>query len=310
MIKTKLLTKDYGKKRAVDNLTIQVRPGEVTGFLGPNGAGKTTTMKMIMGLQTPSSGEATINGRPLCRHRAPMREVGASLNPRDFHPGRTARAHLSSLAATHGIGTRRVDEVLGLTGLEAVANKRAGTFSLGMSQRLGIAAALLGDPATLILDEPVNGLDPEGVVWVRDLVKRLAAEGRTIFLSSHLMNEMAVTADHLIVIGRGKLLAEGSMESILKADSEVTTTVRSPQIVQLRDVLVPQGASVELTGSNEAIVKKIETTVIGETAAKKGLVLHELTPVRTSLEQVFMNLTGDAVEYRSTSAHEPRKGQK
>jgi ABC transporter related len=239
-----------------------------------------------------------------------MREVGASLNPRDFHPGRTARAHLSSLAATHGIGTRRVDEVLGLTGLEAVANKRAGTFSLGMSQRLGIAAALLGDPATLILDEPVNGLDPEGVVWVRDLVKRLAAEGRTIFLSSHLMNEMAVTADHLIVIGRGKLLAEGSMESILKADSEVTTTVRSPQIVQLRDVLVPQGASVELTGSNEAIVKKIETTVIGETAAKNGLVLHELTPVRTSLEQVFMNLTGDAVEYRSTSAHEPRKGQK
>ena len=269
MIETQLLTKDYGKKRAVDNLTIQVGLVRSRGFLGPNGAGKTTTMKMIMGLQAPSSGDATINGRPLCRHRAPMREVGASLNPRDFHPGRTARAHLSSLAA-----------------------------------------ALLGDPATLILDEPVNGLDPEGVVWVRDLVKRLAAEGRTIFLSSHLMNEMAVTADHLIVIGRGKLLAEGSMESILKADSEVTTTVRSPQIVQLRDVLVPQGAFVELTGSDEAVVKKIETTVIGEIAAKNGLVLHELTPVRTSLEQVFMNLTGDAVEYRSTSAHESRKGQK
>ncbi len=269
MIETKLLTKDYGKKRAVDNLTIQVRPGAVTGFLGPNGAGKTTTMKMIMGLQTPSSGEVTINGRPLCRHRAPMREVGASLNPRDFHPGRTARAHLRSLAA-----------------------------------------ALLGDPATLILDEPVNGLDPEGVVWVRDLVKRLAAEGRTIFLSSHLMNEMAVTADHLIVIGQGKLLAEGSMESILKADSEVTTTVRSPQIERLRDVLVPQGALVEITGADEAVVKKIETTVIGEAAARNGIVLHELTPVRTSLEQVFMNLTGDAVEYRSTDAYEPRKGQK
>ena len=256
MIETKLLTKDYGKKRAVDNLTIQVRPGAVTGFLGPNGAGKTTTMKMIMGLQTPSSGEVTINGRPLCRHRAPMREVGASLNPRDFHPGRTARAHLRSLAA-----------------------------------------ALLGDPATLILDEPVNGLDPEGVVWVRDLVKRLAAEGRTIFLSSHLMNEMAVTADHLIVIGQGKLLAEGSMESILKADSEVTTTVRSPQIERLRDVLVPQGALVEITGADEAVVKKIETTVIGEAAARNGIVLHELTPVRTSLEQVFMNLTGDAEVY-------------
>lgn len=269
MIETKLLTKDYGKKRAVDNLTIQVRPGAVTGFLGPNGAGKTTTMKMIMGLQTPSSGEVTINGRPLCRHRAPMREVGASLNPRDFHPGRTARAHLRSLAA-----------------------------------------ALLGDPATLILDEPVNGLDPEGVVWVRDLVKRLAAEGRTIFLSSHLMNEMAVTADHLIVIGQGKLLAEGSMESILKADSEVTTTVRSPQIERLRDVLVPQGALVEITGADEAVVKKIETTVIGEAAARNGIVLHELTPVRASLEQVFMNLTGDAVEYRSTDAYEPRKGQK
>ena len=293
------LTKQYGEKTAVDDLSFTVAPGRVTGFLGPNGAGKSTTMRMIIGLDTPTAGTATVNGRHYAEHRAPLHEVGALLEARALHPGRSARDHLLALAATAGIGATRVDAVLDLAGLSSVARKRVGGFSLGMGQRLGIATALLGDPATVILDEPVNGLDPEGVLWVRTLARELAAEGRTVFLSSHLMNEMAITADQLIIIGRGRLIADAPVEEFLRRATGNLVRVRSPRATELRDLLLADGVNISSQAREELEIRGLSAEEIGDRAALAGLALHELTPVQASLEDVFMNLTHDSVEYRS-----------
>jgi ABC-2 type transport system ATP-binding protein len=302
MITAEGLVKRYGAKTAVNDISFSVRPGIVTGFLGPNGAGKSTTMRMIVGLDRPTSGSVTVNGRPYAEHSAPLREVGALLDAKAVHTGRSAYNHLLAMGATHGIGKARVREVIGMTGLESVASKRVGGFSLGMGQRLGIAAALLGDPATLILDEPVNGLDPEGVLWVRNLVKQLASEGRTVFLSSHLMSEMAVTADHLIVLGRGRIIADAPMATILAEASGASVLLRSPQAAHLAQLLA--GPDITITSSErEALhVTGLTAVQIGETAARAGVVLHELTPGNASLEQAYMELTQDDVEYHATTA--------
>jgi ABC-2 type transport system ATP-binding protein len=302
MIQATHLTKRYGAKTAVDDATFTVRPGIVTGFLGPNGAGKSTTMRMIVGLDRPTSGSVTLDGVPYAAHRAPLREVGVLLDAKAVHPGRSARGHLRALAATHGIPNRRVDEVIGLTGLDAVAGKRVKGFSLGMGQRLGIAAALLGDPATLILDEPVNGLDPEGVIWVRKLARHLAAEGRTVFLSSHLMSEMAQTADHIIVLGRGRVIADAPVAEVVASATGVgAVRVRSPHAEQLAAVLAAENgtATPDATGLT---VTGIRSERIGELAAQHGLVLHELTPVAGSLEDAYLALTQDEVEYHAGGA--------
>jgi ABC-2 type transport system ATP-binding protein len=298
MIEVNGLTKRYGSTVAVDELTFTVRPGQVTGFLGPNGAGKSTTMRIIVGLARPTTGQATVNGRPYRRHAAPLCEVGALLEAGSVHKGRSARNHLLALAHTHAIPARRVDEVLAMVGLESVARRRAGGFSLGMGQRLGIAAALLGDPAAVILDEPVNGLDPDGVLWVRTLLKELAAEGRTVLVSSHLMSEMAVTADHLLIIGRGRLLADTSVDELIARVAVARVLVRSPDATALRDALVRLGATVTDRGPGGLNVDGLAAESIGEVAAARGLVLHELVPQRASLEQAYMELTRDAVEYR------------
>ena len=302
MIEATHLTKRYGAKTAVDDASFTVRPGIVTGFLGPNGAGKSTTMRMIVGLDRPTSGSVTIGGAPYAEHRAPLREVGVLLDAKAVHPGRSARGHLRALAATHGIPNRRVDEVIGLTGLDAVAGKRVKGFSLGMGQRLGIAAALLGDPGVLILDEPVNGLDPEGVIWVRTLARHLASEGRTVFLSSHLMSEMAQTADHIIVLGRGRVIADAPVAEIVASATGVgAVRVRSPHAAQLAAaVAAEQGvATADATGLT---VTGIRSERIGEIAAQHGLVLHELTPVAGSLEDAYLALTQDEVEYHAGGA--------
>ncbi|MFV0254272.1 MAG: ABC transporter ATP-binding protein [Beutenbergiaceae bacterium] len=301
MIEAVHLSKRYGAKTAVDDVSFAVEPGRVTGFLGPNGAGKSTTMRMIVGLDRPTRGEVRVNGKRYAEHKAPLREVGALLEAKAVHTGSSARNHLRGLAATHGIGRKRVEEVIDMTGLADVANKRVGGFSLGMGQRLGIAAAMVGDPATLILDEPVNGLDPEGVKWVRNMVRYLADEGRTVFLSSHLMSEMAITADQLIVIGRGRIVRTGTVADIVASRGTGSVHVRSPQTAVLATVLQSQGATVtriedqllEVTGSTAA--------EIGDTAAARGIALHELTPVNGSLEEAFMALTADEVEYQSES---------
>ena len=300
MIEVHELTKRYGSKTAVDGLTFTVRPGIVTGFLGPNGAGKSTTMRVILGLDRPTSGTATVNGRPYAAHTAPLREVGALLEARAVHTGRSAYHHLLAMAATTGIATSRVDEVVDIVGLHEVARKRAGGFSLGMGQRLGIASALLGDPRTLILDEPVNGLDPEGILWIRNLMRALAADGRTVFVSSHLMNEMAVTAEHLIVVGRGRLIADVSVSEFIEQASQNTVRVRSPQAAALHDLLV--GPDVAITSIAQGVfeVSGLSADRIGEVAAGGGLTLHELSPQRPSLEEAFMALTHDAVEYTAT----------
>jgi len=302
MINAEGLTKRYGAKTAVDDISFTVKPGMVTGFLGPNGAGKSTTMRMIVGLDRPSAGTVTVNGKRYAEHHAPLREVGALLDAKAIHTGRTAFNHLLAMGATHGIGRARVDEVIGLTGLESVAGKRVGGFSLGMGQRLGIAAALLGDPATLILDEPVNGLDPEGVRWVRQLARHLASEGRTIFLSSHLMSEMAQTADHLIVLGRGKIIADAPMSEILSSSTRNTVRLRSPRAAELASLL--QGAEVGITSTEPGLltVSGLSAPVIGDTAARAGIALHELTPVAASLEEAYMDLTQDSVEYHAGAA--------
>jgi ABC-2 type transport system ATP-binding protein len=290
------LSKRYGSKVAVDDLTVSVGPGVVTGFLGPNGAGKSTTMRLILGLDRPSGGVARVNGRTYGELAAPLREVGALLEARSLHSGRTARNHLRVLAATHGIGGARVDELLEFVGLTEVADKRVGAFSLGMGQRLGIAAALLGDPAVLLLDEPANGLDPEGMRWIRHLLARLAGEGRTVFVSSHVMSEMQLIAEHLVVIGRGRLIADCPVDEFVRRGAGQQVRVRSPQAAELATGLRAAGAEVEQDGTRLE-VSGLSTDAIGEFAGQHGLVLHELTALSASLEEAFMQLTADAVEY-------------
>jgi ABC-2 type transport system ATP-binding protein len=294
------LTKDYGEKRAVDELSFVVEPGVVTGFLGPNGSGKSTTMRLILGLDAPTAGTVTVNGKRYRDHQAPLHEVGALLEARSVHTGRSAYNHLLVLAQTHGIPRRRVKEVIDLVGLHDVARKRAGTFSLGMGQRLGIAAALLGDPQTVMLDEPVNGLDPEGIHWIRTLLRGLAADGRTVFVSSHLMSEMALTADHLIVVGRGRLIADTSVDEFVRRASGNVVRVRSPQADELRDRLVAApDVTVAVVEPGLLEVSGLSAPQIGETAARHGLVLHELMPQQVSLEEAFMDLTRDDVEFKA-----------
>ncbi len=301
MIEVNSLTKRFGETTAVDNISFTVRPGRVTGFLGPNGAGKTTTMRAIAGLDLPTAGSTRVNGKPMNQHRSPLQELGVLLDANTIHPGRSAVAHLKALAATHGIGQRRVSEVLDVTGLQEVANRRAGTFSLGMRQRLGIAAALLGDPAALMLDEPINGLDPDGVIWVRGLVRRLAAEGRTVFLSSHLMSEMAQTADHLIVIGRGRLIKDSSIREMLESTVENRVHVRATDPGRLAEALAAPGVTVTRTAGDALEVSGMEATAVFGVAAAHNVPLHELGTSSASLEEAYMSLTRSAVEYHSAS---------
>ena len=306
MIEAESLTKRYGTTTVVDAMTFTVHPGKVTGFLGPNGAGKSTTMRMVVGLDRPTAGTVTVNGRRYAEHPAPLGEVGVLLDAKAVHGGRAARQHLLALARTHGIGPRRVDEVIELTGLTSVAGRRAGKFSLGMGQRLGIAAALLGDPHTLILDEPVNGLDPEGVLWVRTLLRGLAAEGRTVFLSSHLMSEMALTADHLVVVGRGRVVADAPVADVVALAGPPAVRVRTPDVRRLAALLARE-PGVELTSTGPDLLDVTGTTTeqVATVAAGAGVPLFELAPVQASLEDAYLQLTGDAVEYRSAPA-DPR----
>jgi ABC-2 type transport system ATP-binding protein len=299
MIDVQDLTKRYGKTVAVDGLSFTVRPGRVTGFLGPNGSGKSTTMRVILGLDRPTRGSVLVNGRPYRQLRAPLREVGSMLDAKALHPGRTAYNHLLALARSNRIPDRRVDEVLGIVGLADVAGRRAGQFSLGMSQRMGIGAALLGDPSVLMFDEPVNGLDTEGIRWIRDLMKGLAAGGRTVFLSSHLMSEMELTADHLVVIGRGRLIADATIAEFIEANSQAVTRVRSPRATDLRAVMESAGARVELDPTGGWRVTGPDTAAIGDLALRHGIGLHELSPLRSSLEDVYTRLTATTVEYRT-----------
>jgi len=319
LIEARDLVKLYGDKVAVDHLSFTVEPGRVTGFLGPNGAGKSTTMRLICGLDRPQSGTATIGGLTYAQLPAPLRTVGALLESRSLHPGRSARNHLLFLAQTQGFPARRVDEVLDLVGLREVARKRVGGFSLGMTQRLGIAAAMLGDPAVLLLDEPVNGLDPEGIRWVRTFMQTLASEGRTVFVSSHLMSEMAVTADHLIVIGRGQLIAESSTQEFIQRSSERSVLVRTPQADRLTALIAGAGGAVTPeaaaapgngggadTTTPGMIVTGLEAPRIGELAASESIVLYELTPRLASLEEAFMEMTADSVEYGDRASRAAR----
>jgi ABC-2 type transport system ATP-binding protein len=299
MIVTRGLTKRYGNTVAVDGLDFTVSPGAVTGFLGPNGSGKSTTMRMIMGLDVPDAGTATVNGLLYDELRWPLREVGALLDAKAFHPGRTARNHLRCLASTNDISEARIDEVLDIVGLTSVADKRAGKFSLGMGQRLGIAGALLGDPGTLLFDEPVNGLDPEGIRWVRHLLRGLAAEGRTVFVSSHLISEMALTAEQLVVIGKGILIAETSVAEFAAQYQSEAVRVVTPTPQLLVTALTKAGLRPSVEGGGAIVVTGLPTAQVGEIAAGASLTLHELTPVRASLEDAFMELTADSVEYRA-----------
>ncbi|MBE1580718.1 ABC transporter ATP-binding protein [Amycolatopsis roodepoortensis] len=298
MIEAAGLTKRYGKTLAVNDLSFSVAPGEVTGFLGPNGAGKSTTMRMILGLDNPTAGQVRIGGKLYRELKDPLRTVGALLDAKWVHPNRSARAHLRWMAKSNKIAESRVDEVLEIVGLTSVAGKRAGGFSLGMSQRLGIAAALLGDPEVLLFDEPVNGLDPEGILWIRKFMHRLADEGRTVFVSSHLLSEMALTASHLVVIGKGQLISQSSTEDFVARAAENTVKVRSPQLPALRAALTQ--ASAQVTDAERAIVVSgLDSEKIGEIAAANQIVLHELSPQTGSLEQAFMQITGDSVEYHT-----------
>jgi len=299
MIEATGLTKRYGATVAVDDLSFTAPPGQVTGFLGPNGAGKSTTMRLILGLDAPDSGSVTVGGRPYAAWRRPLFQAGALLEAKAFHGGRSARNHLLCLALSNGIGRVRVDEVLDLTGLASAARRRAGGFSLGMSQRLGIAAALLGDPPVLMLDEPVNGLDPEGVVWIRTLLRTLAAEGRTVLLSSHLMSEMAMTADRLVVIGRGRLIAEAALADFLAAGPGGSVTVRSPQAGALAALLTARGATVTRQDADTLAVTGTSPEEIGELARADGLTLTGLTAHQATLEDRYMELTRDAADYRA-----------
>jgi ABC-2 type transport system ATP-binding protein len=313
MIEVTDLSKRFGDKVAVDHLSFTVEPGRVTGFLGPNGAGKSTTMRLILGLDHPSGGSATINGKKYAELASPLRTVGALLEARSVHSGRSARNHLLFLAQTQGLPPSRVDEMLDLVGLQAVAKKRAGGFSLGMGQRLGVAAALLGDPQVLLLDEPVNGLDPEGVLWIRNLMKQLASEGRTVLVSSHLMNEMAVTADHLIVIGRGRLIVAAATEEVIARGSGQTVRVRTPQPERLSELIVAEGGKAIPAANGNGngterndqapilTVSGIPAPRIGELAASASIVLHELTPQLGTLEEAFLELTSGSLEFGHSS---------
>ena len=297
MIEARGLTKRYGGRTAVDELSFVVRPGVVTGFLGPNGAGKSTTMRLLLGLDRPNNGESFINGKAYADYPAPLREVGALLEARAVHTGRSARSHLLAMAATNGIPKRRVDEMLGMVGLDDVGRKRAGAFSLGMGQRLGIASALLGDPETLLLDEPVNGLDPEGILWIRNLLKSLAAEGRTVFVSSHLMSEMAVTASEIIVVGRGRLIASGSVETVINEASAGAVRVRTHEVDRFAALLAGDGRHIERPVPGTLHVAGMDSEAIGLVAAREGVPLIKLTPQQATLEEAFMEITRDSVEF-------------
>ena len=300
MITATGLTKRYGEKVAVSDLSFTVRPGMVTGFLGPNGAGKSTTMRMVLGLDAPSAGAVTVNGRAYRDHPAPLHEVGALLEARAVHTGRSARNHLRVLAATCGIGRARVEEVIAMVGLGDVADRRVGAFSLGMGQRLGVAAALLGDPETLILDEPVNGLDLDGIRWIRGLLREFAGQGRTVFLSSHLMSEMALTADRVIVVGKGRLLRDQTTTELINEATTGSVRVRCPQLDRLTAALAGPGVSVRHLDGDTAEVQGGSAEQIGRTAAEHGLTLFELTPQGASLEDAYLALTGDSVDHRAT----------
>jgi ABC-2 type transport system ATP-binding protein len=309
MIEVEHVTKRYGDKVAVDDLTFTVKPGIVTGFLGPNGAGKSTTMRMILGLDAPTSGRVAVNGRNYRDLKAPLHEIGAMLEARAVHTGRSAYHHLLAMAQTHGIPRARVDEVIEIVGLQEVARKRAGGFSLGMGQRLGIASALLGDPATVILDEPANGLDPEGILWIRTLLKNLAADGRTVFLSSHLMSEIAQTAEHLVVVGRGRLIADTTVaEVVSEASKGAAVRVRTPETTRLREALAGEDVRIVAVDAGLLDVHGLTSAAIGEIVARDGIVLHELTPRTASLEDAFMRLTGEAVEFHAADLA-PRAGE-
>jgi ABC-2 type transport system ATP-binding protein len=309
MIEARGLTKRYGSTTAVDDLSFTVEPGRITGFLGPNGAGKTTTMRLILGLDRPTAGAVTVNGKPFEQLAYPMREVGALLDAKAVHGGRSAYNHLLCLAETNDLPRRRVGEVLELVGLKGVARKRSKGFSLGMGQRLGIAAALLGDPAILMFDEPVNGLDPEGILWIRNLMKSLAEQGRTVFVSSHLMSEMENTADHLIVIGRGKLIADCAVAEFIERNSQRSVRVRTPQPAVLAKAVEAAGGSVRDEGSGQLTVFGLGTDRVGDLAFDSGVRLHELAPAQASLEQAFMELTGPSVEFRAGQPQEPQDSQ-
>ncbi|HEV2637811.1 MAG TPA: ABC transporter ATP-binding protein [Actinocrinis sp.] len=299
MIEAVGLTKRYGDRLAVDNLSFSVKPGQVTGFLGPNGAGKSTTMRMILGLDAPTSGTVTIDGRPFARAANPLREVGALLDAKAVHGGRSGYNHLLCLAYANDLPKSRVGEVLEMVGLSDVSRRRSKGFSLGMSQRLGIAAALLGDPKLLMFDEPVNGLDPEGILWIRNLMKALAAQGRTVFVSSHLMSEMEATADHLVVIGRGKLVANCSVQEFIDDNSELSIRVRSPESDRLAGLLAANGAVVNADGGGALLVTKLTMPAIADLAFDNQIRVYELAPIQASLEQAFMELTKDSVEYHA-----------
>ncbi|CAM5406241.1 ABC transporter ATP-binding protein [Streptomyces canus] len=307
MIEARELTKRYGDKTVVDHLSFTVKAGEVTGFLGPNGAGKSTTMRMIVGLDAPTKGSVTVGGRSYASQAAPLHEIGTLLEAKSVHPGRSAFNHLMALAYTHGIPRRRVDEVIELAGLTSVAGKRVGAFSLGMGQRLGIAAALLGDPAVVMLDEPVNGLDPEGVLWVRNLLRRLADEGRAVMLSSHLMSETALIADHLVIIGRGRLLADTTVDDFTHAAGGGGVKVATAEAAKLRSLLAGPDVTVSSSSAEELLVNGRDAREIGAIAARHGVALYELTSQTVSLEAAFMDLTRDVVEYQSAPAGIERK---
>ena len=299
MIVAENLTKQFGDKHAVSDVSFTVQPGKVTGFLGPNGAGKSTTMRMIVGLDRPTHGNVTVDGEDYRKMRSPLTRVGVLLDAKAVHTGRSARNHLRALAATHGIPTSRVDEVIALTGLESVAKKRAGGFSLGMGQRLGIAAALLGDPQTLILDEPVNGLDPEGVRWVRQFVRHYASEGRTVLLSSHLMSEMAITADHIIVLGKGRVLADAPVSQLVSEWTSTRIRLRSPRLAELIPLISGVGIEITQTEPGAADLVGALPEAVGDAAAAAGIPIHELSPQSGSLEDAYLALTGESVEYKS-----------
>jgi ABC-2 type transport system ATP-binding protein len=301
MIEVTGITKRYGDTLAVDDLSFEVKPGQITGFLGPNGSGKSTTMRMIMGLDNPDAGQATINGKAYGGLGWPLREVGGLLEAKAIHPGRSALNHLWALAQTNDIPRSRVDEVLEVVGLTSVARKRVGTFSLGMGQRLGIAAALLGDPSVLLFDEPINGLDPEGIRWVRNLLKGLGKEGRTVFVSSHLMSEMALTADHLVVIGRGRLIAEMPVSEFIAQSSQQFVRVRTNQPNELREALQSTEATVVEEEDGALSVSDLSAEEVGDIALIRQIVIHELSPQLASLEEAFMELTHDSVDYRGES---------
>ena len=300
MIEVENLSKRYGDKLAVDGLNFVVQPGTVTGFLGPNGAGKSTTMRMIAGLDEPSAGRVAVNGRDYRSAASPMAELGVLLEAKAVHPGRSARDHLLALAQTNGIGQQRVDEVIGLVGLREVARKRAGGFSLGMGQRLGVASALLGNPRTVVLDEPANGLDPEGVLWMRTMLKALAADGHTVFVSSHLMSEMALTATRLVVIGRGRLIADTTVEEFVARASQNSVTVRTPEAARLRDLLRSSDVTVTREQSDVLRIDGLTAEGIGTVAWQARVPIFELSVRQASLEEAFMHLTRDAVDYRSS----------